>query len=78
MTKDAVYSDPCAQHKDWSHALRLDRNAALHEFEGTNDLALEMVEFIKLFLHVAFELPAAIKAKASPPVVSEISTWSRA
>ena len=50
--------------KDWAHALRLDRNAALHEFEGTQESALEMVEFIKLFLHVAFELPAAIAAKS--------------
>src|SRR5690606_12395756 len=49
--------------RDWAHALRVDGNAAVHGFEGTREAAEELVEFIKLFLHVTFELPAAIEQR---------------
>jgi hypothetical protein len=56
--------------KDWAHKLRLDGNAAVHELDGTDDDATQLVEFIKLFLHVAYELPEAILTKAPPGTVS--------
>jgi hypothetical protein len=49
--------------RDWSHKLRLDGNAAVHELEGTEEDARQLVEFMKLFLHVAFELPARSPSK---------------
>ena len=58
----------------WAHKLRLDGNAAVHELEGTDEDAAQLVEFIKLFLHVAYELPAAISAKAPPGTLAVAAT----
>lgn len=55
--------------KDWAHKLRMDGNAATHELEGTREDAVQLVEFIKLFLHVGFELPAAIKTASASPTI---------
>lgn len=52
--------------KDWAHKIRLDGNVAVHDLEGTEEDAAQLVEFMKLFLHVVFELPKAISAKAPP------------
>jgi hypothetical protein len=49
--------------RDWAHKVRLDGNLAVHEIEGTSEDARELVEFVKLFLQVCFELPHAIAAK---------------
>ncbi len=56
--------------KDWAHKLRLEGNEAVHELKGTEDDATQLVEFIKLFLHVAYELPNAILTKAPAGTVS--------
>ena len=48
---------------DWSHSLRKLGANATHDLTGTADDAQQFVEFLKLFLHVAYELPEAIKAK---------------
>jgi hypothetical protein len=55
--------------KDWAHKLRLEGNDAVHELKGTEQEATQLVEFIKLFLHVAYELPDAISTKAPPGTV---------
>lgn len=47
----------------WSHRIRLDGNVALHEIDGTKEVAEELVEFIEFFLHFCFVLPAQIEIK---------------
>ena len=48
--------------KDWAHAVREIGNEAVHELGGgTHDDAKELLEFIRLFLHLAFELPVEIE-----------------
>jgi hypothetical protein len=54
----------------WSHKLRLDGNEAAHELGGTPEEAAQLVEFIRLFLHVTYELPATISVKAPPGTLS--------
>ncbi|MBR0871304.1 DUF4145 domain-containing protein [Bradyrhizobium tropiciagri] len=57
--------------REWADKLRLDGNNALHELKGDRDGAIQLVEFIRVFLHVAFELPAAIREKSPPDQNSE-------
>lgn len=48
--------------KDWSHELRERGNEATHDLDdGTPGLDRQLVEFIKLLLHAAYELPERIK-----------------
>lgn len=44
--------------KDWAHEIRLDGNAAAHNGIGGKSAADEYVEFLKMFLNMAFSLPA--------------------
>ncbi|MGV1939541.1 DUF4145 domain-containing protein [Agrobacterium sp. 22-211-1] len=48
---------------DWAHALRLDGNAATHDAVGDANEAREYIEFLRMFLNMAFALPARIEAK---------------
>lgn len=48
---------------DWAHALRKRGADAVHDLDGDQETARQLVEFIKLFLHVAYELPEAIREK---------------
>ncbi|UFX41828.1 DUF4145 domain-containing protein [Bradyrhizobium sp. 41S5] len=50
--------------KNWANKLRRDGNDATHELKGEQEEASQLVEFLKIFLHVAYELPAAIEEKA--------------
>jgi hypothetical protein len=55
---------------DWAHAVRIDGNEAIHELVATAQEARELVEFIKMFLDVAFVLPKRIaerRAAAAAP-----------
>ncbi|WP_292086214.1 DUF4145 domain-containing protein [Brevundimonas sp.] len=47
---------------EWAHEIRLDGNRSTHELVGDPQLALAYYEFLRLFLEVAFDLPAKIKA----------------
>lgn len=56
--------------KDWAHEIRKRGNDAAHDLNaGTPEEAAELVNFIKLLLHVCYELPEAIRDKRSarPP-----------
>ena len=57
LRQSGMLTEPLAQ---WAHEVRLDGNQAIHEIEATAKEAKELVEFIKLFLQVAFVLPAEI------------------
>ena len=46
---------------DWAHHVRLTGNEAIHELEGTQEDAAELVEFTKLFLQYTFEFPSRIQ-----------------
>ncbi|MGO4737358.1 DUF4145 domain-containing protein [Bosea sp. 2KB_26] len=46
---------------EWAHKLRKLGADATHDLDGDPDEAKQFVEFLKLFLHVAYELPQAIK-----------------
>lgn len=46
---------------DWAHQIRLEGNEAVHENAGTPQEAEEMVDFTKIFLQYAFELPDRIE-----------------
>jgi hypothetical protein len=46
---------------EWAHKLRKLGADATHDLDGDADDAKQFVEFLKLFLHVAYELPQAIK-----------------
>lgn len=49
---------------EWAHALRNLGADAVHDLDGGDEnQARELVEFIRLMLHVTFELPAEIAAK---------------
>ncbi|UWR43679.1 DUF4145 domain-containing protein [Phaeobacter inhibens] len=52
--------------KDWAHDIRLDRNSAVHEGEGSGKDAAEYIEFLKLFFNMAFSLPNRISEKRNP------------
>jgi len=45
----------------WAHKLRQLGADATHDLEGDPEDARQFVEFLKLFLHVAYELPQAIR-----------------
>lgn len=47
----------------WAHIIRDLGNQSVHAMTGTKDDAREMVEFIRIFLLYAFELPARIAEK---------------
>jgi hypothetical protein len=49
--------------RDWAHELRLDGNAATHDAVGDANEAREYVEFLRMFLNMAFTLPARIEAR---------------
>lgn len=46
---------------EWAHQIRLDGNEAVHEMEGTDEEAREIVNFTKIFLQYVFELPDTIQ-----------------
>ncbi|KQI67331.1 hypothetical protein AN189_16375 [Loktanella sp. 3ANDIMAR09] len=49
--------------KDWAHDIRLDRNAAVHDGEGSVTEAAEYIAFLKMFFNMAFSLPARIEKR---------------
>jgi hypothetical protein len=51
--------------RDWSHDLRDKRNKGTHDFTGTEADAAELVEFLRIFLHLTFTLPAEIAQRRS-------------
>lgn len=51
--------------KQWAHKTRMDGNEALHELEATQEEAKELVDFIKTFLEIVFDLPERIKILSS-------------
>jgi Domain of unknown function (DUF4145) len=46
--------------KKWAHRTRMSGNEALHELEASQEEALELVNFIRTFLDVSFDLPKKI------------------
>lgn len=58
LLEKGVLTQPLAE---WSHRLRLDGNAAVHEIDATPEQAKELVAFARLFLEVTFALPARIR-----------------
>lgn len=48
--------------KDWAHIIRNNGNDAVHELNGKREDAEDLLNFTKIFLQYAFELPAVIKA----------------
>ena len=48
---------------DWGHAIRLDGNEAVHEGVGEVTEAQQYIAFLKMFLNMAFALPARIEAR---------------
>ena len=48
--------------KDWAHIIRDNGNDAVHELNGKREDAEDLLNFTKIFLQYAFELPAVIKA----------------
>ena len=46
---------------DWSTHIRLEGNEAVHEINASPEDAAELVDFTKIFLHYAFEMPARIR-----------------
>ena len=61
---DAARSDGLLTEsmKQWAHKTRMDGNDALHELNATLDEAVELVNFIRTFLEVSFDLPERIKS----------------
>ncbi len=51
---------------EWAHTVRINGNEAIHELTATKDEAAEIVEFIKMFLDVAFVLPTRIAERRRP------------
>jgi hypothetical protein len=49
--------------REWAHRIRLDGNEAAHELNATDDEAREFVDFLRLFMEVAFVLPTRIPKK---------------
>jgi hypothetical protein len=47
----------------WAHRIRLDGNEAAHELQATDEEAREFVDFLRLFMEVAFVLPTRIPKK---------------
>ena len=47
---------------EWAHEIRLDGNRSAHELVGDPDLAVVYLDFLKVFLEVAFVLPKKIEA----------------
>jgi hypothetical protein len=47
----------------WANTLWDDGNDAVHDISADTDVALQHVEFLKLFFRVVFELPAEIISK---------------
>lgn len=45
---------------DWADEIRKRGNDAVHDLEGDAESARQFVEFLRLFLHVAYELPESI------------------
>jgi len=58
-----------APMQDWSHRVRIDGNAAVHEIEATADQARELVSFVAMFLDMCFTLPASMAAAKAPEAV---------
>lgn len=52
---------------DWAHHLRVLRNDAAHEHKGTAAEAREAFEFLQIFLHLTFTLPAQIARHRATP-----------
>lgn len=52
---------------DWAHEIRQRGADAVHDLDGDRETARQFVEFIKLFLHVAYELPEMINARKPAP-----------
>jgi hypothetical protein len=60
---DGVITKPIA---DWAHQIRIDGNESVHEGRGEVEDARVYVQFLKIFLNVAFSLPMAIDRKKNP------------
>ena len=45
----------------WAHKTRIDGNDALHELNATSEEAIELVNFIRTFLDLTFDLPKRIE-----------------
>lgn len=52
--------------KNWAHRVRLDGNEAVHELDASAEDAQQLVNFIRLFLEVVFNLPARIPGATVP------------
>ena len=46
--------------RQWAHRIRLDGNEAVHELTASHEDASELVDFLRLFLEVAFVLPTRV------------------
>lgn len=46
--------------RQWAHKTRMDGNEALHELTATHEEAQELVNFIRTFLEIVFDLPQKI------------------
>lgn len=46
--------------REWAHKTRMDGNDALHELNSTKEEAVELVNFIRTFLEITFDLPKRI------------------
>ena len=51
-----------ASLRDWAMIIKTHGNDAAHEMKGTEEQAKELVNFTKVFLQFAFEMPATIKS----------------
>ena len=49
--------------RGWAHRVRLQGNEAIHELTAEFHEAEELVDFIRLFLEVAFDLPARLRSR---------------
>jgi hypothetical protein len=46
--------------RKWAHKTRMDGNEALHELEASHEESQELVNFLKTFLDISFDLPKRI------------------
>ena len=65
LREQGVITEPI---KEWAHAIRLDGNDAAHDATGKRESAGVYIEFLKMFLNVAFALPARIERRKNPPI----------
>lgn len=72
---NARIDDLAARHliteplRRWAHHVRIEGNEAVHEIAGTKEEAVELVEFVRMFLDMTFTLPKRISEKTlvKPP-----------